>query len=320
MFPSECKALNHLITSVQHGLKTCQSNNLHISYISQGRYLPLLRYHLVQLAHSILDSTCYFYAPDCHYITIGFVNQLIGAVIFIYGNLVIIKTLRFAVLSMQLRKNIKPPRRYEEYQQPNDDDVEKEVFHSPPKPSTRAAYRGKIIEFDPSLPPAVFPTTDLWWSGKADVKGSSASRPNSSIAVPQTSDPRKSQTNSQVPASQKQRTKPTNPPQSILHSIMPQSRSPPKYIAYRCQSPDLLKDLPTEVEEVDDGIWSNGQANPIYVDNLKIMEKLGARTNDDLELLEMETSDEEDRLQNSKSVQKVRLRSPMVCNIINQEF
>lgn len=82
----------------------------------------------------------------------------------------------------------------------------------------------------------------------------------------------------------------------------------------------MLKDLPTEVEEVDDGIWSNSQANPVYVDNLKIMEKLGARTNDDRELLEMETSDEEDRFQNSDSVAKVRLQCPMVCNIINQEI
>lgn len=70
---------------------------------------------------------------------------------------------------------------------------------------------------------------------------------------------------------------------------------PPKdYSAIKSHPPITLKKSSQETDEIQGGRWSNGPNNPVYMSNMKVMEELGERTEEDWFMAEMETSDEEE--------------------------
>lgn len=75
---------------------------------------------------------------------------------------------------MELRRNVKAPKRYDDE---SFDDPDRKPSPPPPRPPRpppartriRSAVQPKIIEFNPDLPPAAFPTLNSWVPTKPEV-------------------------------------------------------------------------------------------------------------------------------------------------------
>ena len=182
-----------------------------------------------------------------------------------------------------------PPRQvlYEESRQSSDLE-EDDIYESPEpkKPKTkRSAYRGKVTEFNPNLPPAAFPTLDhpdyVHNGGHIAIdlqSGLQSREPKDNVLasgrgfLPEnihlTEAPIRTSTNVN---STRQRSP------NIKHSSM----------TIKEQSPGTM--LSSMLGEVTD----NGPRNPIWTSNMARMAEAGRMSDSDRLMLEMQSSDEE---------------------------
>lgn len=199
------------------------------------------------------------------------------------------------------RKRIKAPKRFEneEYgtsprqvsaeESKESSDSEEEFYESPkpkkPKPR-RPAYRGKVIEFNPNLPPAAFPTLDhpdyVHNGGNIPVDLGLQSQELAgfeSISSSSLGPERHSDSAEDLPAS-------TSTPAEFNHLM----------------SPSVMQRSNTERSKARGSMLSsmygestdNGPRSPIWASNMAHMEEAGKMSDLDRIMLEMETSDEED--------------------------
>lgn len=101
---------------------------------------------------------------------------------------------------MRLRRKVKPPKRFddESFNNPERKSDNPPPTPPPPPPPTpvntriNPSLRPKIIEFNPNLPPAAFPTLDSWMPRKPEVNDLNPPSPStlsSSTPPPPTLDP-----------------------------------------------------------------------------------------------------------------------------------
>ena len=212
------------------------------------------------------------------------------------------------------RKKIKAPRRLEdEYEYDNtsptcqespeevseeSSELEEEIYESPkprtPKSKKQPAYRGKVIEFNPNLPPAAFPTLDhpsyVHNGGTVAVNlephslGSESQEltvfeATNSDSLGRGSHPEETVLTGNVPV-------PTPTTANFTHrnspSVMQRSEKGQKQA--RGNMPSSMRGRPND----------NGPQNPIWASNMARMVEAGKMSDQDRIMLEMETSDEED--------------------------
>ncbi|KAL9017246.1 MAG: hypothetical protein Q9185_005411 [Variospora sp. 1 TL-2023] len=176
---------------------------------------------------------------------------------------------------MGLRKSVKAPKRYEDEIAERGQLLPSPPVNSHPPITTRPkAYRGPVIEYNPNLPPAAFPTLD-------------PRQPTPAPGYQQ-------QMDRHIPSNPRRRN--GNPTPS------PPYRPPPSNFSHR----DLNHSFPLRKTSSQSsyGIMAgigqasrshhmdNGIGNPIWEGNMAIMEKLSKRTDEDWVMAEMETSDE----------------------------
>ena len=210
------------------------------------------------------------------------------------------------------RKKIKAPRRLEDEDEYNNtsptrqktpeetseesSELEEEIYESPKPKASRSkkqpAYRGKVTEFNPNLPPAAFPTLDhpsyvhnggtvtidlesLGYKSQ-ELAGFEAINPLSSGYDPH---PEETDLTKNVPI-------PAPTTADFTHrnfsSIMQKSNKGQKQA--RGNMPSSMHGGPND----------NGPQNPIWASNMARMEEAGKMSDLDRIMLEMETSDEED--------------------------
>lgn len=190
---------------------------------------------------------------------------------------------------MNLRRTIKQRTFYDDkdYHDPNLDQVRR-----PPPKSTKPTYTGQVIEYNPNLRPAVFPTIPLDQEVKEPAEETSAldssNEGQDAGATPQ----------------------PSTPPPDTANTL---SHHPPS----RCLSADSEHeesafDMSSMYTSADQLEWSgrlrmplgrssspervmgcNGLGNPTFAKNWKRMVKLGRRTDQEMIEAEMATSDED---------------------------
>ncbi|KAL9582787.1 MAG: hypothetical protein Q9212_003102 [Teloschistes hypoglaucus] len=168
---------------------------------------------------------------------------------------------------MELRKKINPPKRL-------DDEIAEEAEKAervlPANVLSGQAYCGKITQPNPNLGPAVFPTLDprrisIHHDQQRRTLIPSSSQPSPSTAVARNRD-------------------------SINETVTDAEMSVTRHFHQMHRQP-----LHTDSQEGRAAPHTdNGPGNPIWEANMKLMEKLGSRTEDEEFMAEMETSDEED--------------------------
>ena len=212
---------------------------------------------------------------------------------------------------MELRKKTKAPKRYDDVEfqresQPN-------LKRPPPKATLmRPAFQAKIIEFNPDLPPAAFPTTDSWLPTKVlEDSSHNSSCQNQNQNQNQNQDQNEDQNQNQSLKPQKITCRPefktpqgakkelivpqqpTIPLANIKHDNESNMACPSSYIRQFFRTPTRSFEY-GQPEELEEGRRSNNPGNPVYESNMKIMENLSARTDEDWVVAELETSDEEE--------------------------
>ena len=209
------------------------------------------------------------------------------------------------------RKKIKAPRRFEDEQnitsprqeshQETDEssELEEEIYESPnprkPK-SRRPAYCGEVIEFNPNLPPAAFPTLDhpdyVHNGGNVTVDlephFSGLQSPESRLSGFEGINLDALGSNCRLKEMDRTEDDPTtrSTTADLTHSA----------------SQSVLQDSMTVEKQTQGSMLSsmygestdNGPRNPIWVSNMARMEEAGKMSDLDRIMLEMETSDEED--------------------------
>lgn len=204
------------------------------------------------------------------------------------------------------RKKIKAPKRFEHedfeisprQESPEESeqssDLEEEIHESPKQKKAkpqRPAYRGKVIEFNPNLPPAAFPTLDhpdyvhnggnitldleSRWLGLQSQELAGFESINSSSLGPKCH----SDSAEDPPAS-------TSTPADFNHL-----RSPS---AMQRSNAERSKARGSMLSSMYGESTDNGPRNPIWASNMARMEEAGRMSDLDRIMLEMETSDEED--------------------------
>lgn len=156
---------------------------------------------------------------------------------------------------MELRKSSsrKAPRRYE-------DELEEE--HGQPssvRVARHNAYRGRVVEYNPQLPPAAFPTLDAGASPPKQRKETQI--PSSSFSHRDPSTSSLQQDSLQIPS-------------QAMQATLEQPR-----MAFATSNSLHTSD--------------NGPGNPIWEKNMARMALLGERTEEDWNIAEMESSDED---------------------------
>ena len=208
------------------------------------------------------------------------------------------------------RKKIKAPKRFEdeyeygcsntsptrqespEEESEESSELEEEIYKSP-KPKTsksrkQPAYRGKVIEFNPNLPPAAFPTLDHpsyvhnGGSVPIDLEPHSLGSESQELTVFEANDPHSSEQtvftkNVPVP-------RPTTAKFSHQNSPFVMQRSNQGQEQARGNMPSTMHGGPND----------NKPQNPIWASNMARMEEAGKMSDLDRIMLEMETNDEED--------------------------
>ena len=210
------------------------------------------------------------------------------------------------------RKKIRAPSRYEDtsndtpsprQESPEESDgssgIEEEIYKTPEprKPKTkRSAYRGKVIEYNPNLPPAAFPTLDhpdyvhnggnIPFDLDSHLSGSRSRNASQSHSESSTAGPLGRDCPSEDiddmgknPAMTSAMAGSTRGAiQSLKQmSTHEQGRS-------RTSMPSSIYGEPTD----------NGPRNPTWLSNMARMEEAGRMTDLQRNMLDMETSDEED--------------------------
>lgn len=210
------------------------------------------------------------------------------------------------------RKKIKAPTRYEgtgnntpsPHQESHEEsesssEIEEEFYQSPerkkPKPK-KSAYRGKVIEYNPNLPPAAFPTLDhpdyvhnggnTPFNLDSHLSGSRSRDASQSVSEATTPDPlgrdcpgEDIDVTGKNPAMSSATADSTRGriQGSKQTSIHEQRRS-------RASMPSSIYGEPTD----------NGPRNPTWLSNMARMEEAGRMSDLHRNILDMETSDEED--------------------------
>ncbi|KAL8923376.1 MAG: hypothetical protein Q9208_004646 [Pyrenodesmia sp. 3 TL-2023] len=168
---------------------------------------------------------------------------------------------------MELRKSSsrKAPRRYE-------DELEEE--HGQPssvRVARHNAYRGKVIEYNPQLRPAVFPTLN-----PGTLPPENQQRPNANAAANQRKE-------TQTPSTSfSSRDLPTSFLQQDSLQISPQA------MPATLQQPDMSFGASNSLHTRD-----NGPGNPVWEKNMAQMALFGDRTEEDWNIAEMVSSDED---------------------------
>lgn len=170
---------------------------------------------------------------------------------------------------MRLRKSIKPPKRYE-------DELGEggHLIRSPSVTSQPKAYRGKVIEHNPDLPPAAFPTLD-------------PRRPT----PPRTN---QQQLNHQkMPSNQRNHAhSPTASPPHQQPATNFSNRDLNHPFSLRDPVFDYPLDNMTGFDPSSQQHMDNGVGNPIWERNMALLDGFEQRTDLEWEEAEMATSDE----------------------------
>lgn len=193
---------------------------------------------------------------------------------------------------MELRTQINAPRRYDEPAPRTGRDTPEELLRKRriKHPETTPYRIVKPIEYNPDLPPAVFPTIESWLPRKVDT--ATESSPSESLnIIPEGQSSQPGLRDRLDIASPKQMTLDTKSQQVINQSSMSPSRrcSQRSHLAFSSESSD---NAPGAGEEVQ----SNGLDDSVYQSNMEILERMLNRTESDWDLADMETSSEEGRL------------------------
>lgn len=185
------------------------------------------------------------------------------------------------------RENIKAPVKYDGLVA--HDNSEEELYRPTVAQRRSSAYRGKVIEFNPNLPPAAFPTLEL-----GQRRESNAPMVNYTGMRDMTTE----QTNRYLPCEMHRSAYPTPNTSTFYQTSL---RSP----QFRNSASTVLRSAPITPQSayLMEKKWSNqgwkgwdtsnNLQNPVYANNLKTMKRLDARTEEDWNIAEMETSDEE---------------------------
>ncbi|KAL8858787.1 MAG: hypothetical protein Q9178_004704 [Gyalolechia marmorata] len=181
---------------------------------------------------------------------------------------------------MQLRdrRKKKAPKRYvDELEQQEEEGGQSQNL---PLPSSRhGAYRGPVVEFNPDLTPAAFPTLD--------PRENNASYPSSHVHTTQrknSADPSASSTHHQ----QQER----SPSEADLNYQSMDGTKLRLNSEFRQNDPHHLLMNPFMGAPLHD--TSNGPDNPVWRNNMRIMEDMGKMTDEELIMAEMATSDEDE--------------------------
>ena len=189
-------------------------------------------------------------------------------------------------------------------------ELEEEIYKPPklttPKKSKQPAYRGKVIEFNPNLPPAAFPTLDhpshahnggsvpidlelhfpLWRSKVLESQGLAGYESIKAINPDSLAHHRHSEesdrTEDDLPILIPIPT-PTNCAHPENLRVKERSNMPPKHARGGELSSSMYEE-PTD----------NGLSNPIWLRNIAWMKETSKMSNRDRIMLEMETSDEDE--------------------------
>lgn len=207
---------------------------------------------------------------------------------------------------MELRKHRKAPQRYDdvEYEDEAQQELSSKVKIIPP------AFQEKFVQFNPHLPPAAFPTHDNWLpSNNTNVAAEDRFTCQDQISQSQ-----------QITCDLYLEDRPQVTSHLFLptptdcheehylpheeHYLLPENyfldgenlsnmplRRP--YIPY---APEPSFQMATSMEE--EAGQNYGPEFSMYERNMKIMDKLSARTDEDWNIAEMETSDEEEAVLN----------------------
>ena len=217
------------------------------------------------------------------------------------------------------RKRIKAPRRFDDEgpdtssprqnlheESEASSELEEEIYHSPEpkKPKSKArAYRGQVIEFDPNLPPAAFPTLDhpdyVHNGGHVAIDLESylsrSQSANPSLASSQVIDPdllSRGCHREEIDLSGDQSTMTsttTDLSRRVSQSLMQTSITVQKQP--RASIPSSIYGEPTD----------NGPRNPVWASNMARMEEAGKMSDLDRDIMDMESEDEGHRLINTAS-------------------
>ena len=209
------------------------------------------------------------------------------------------------------RDNIKAPQKYEGLITHSSPD--EPIYRPTAGPKKSSAYRGKVVEFNPDLPPATFPTLEF-----GQRRGSNAPVVRDTLILDSLTEP----TNKKLPCEMhrpacslpststfRRRTVPAasfensafhnagvdTDPQRLRHSHMTRNEmgisALPRSTMINPQSTCSMEKGDSSQGEIR---WEtrNDLQNPVYAKNVKIMKRLDARTQMDWNIAEMETSDE----------------------------
>ncbi|KAL9010992.1 MAG: hypothetical protein Q9173_004120 [Seirophora scorigena] len=169
---------------------------------------------------------------------------------------------------MGLRKSVKAPKRYE-------DELGEggHLIRSPPVTSRPKSYRGKVIEYNPDLPPAAFPTLD-------------PRRPTPPRANQQ-------QLNHQMPSNQRKYARsPTASPPHQQPATNFSNRDLNHPFSLRDPVSDYPLDNMTGFDQASQQHMHNGIGNPIWERNMALLDGFEKRTDLEWAEAEMGTSDE----------------------------
>lgn len=223
------------------------------------------------------------------------------------------------------RKKIKVPKRFDEYEisprkespeeseeSPDLKEEEEEMYEAPKsrkrKPQRRPAYRGEVIEFNPNLPPAAFPTLDhpsyVHNGGNIpfDLESPSLGLQSQELAGFESissnySSPKcHSAPTVDLPDSTEDPPASTTTPADFDHLMLPNAMQRPNM--------DQSKARGSMISSRYGESTDSGPRNPIWADNMERMEAAGKMSDSDRFMLEMETSDEEDTPARTEKVAK----------------
>ena len=209
--------------------------------------------------------------------------------------------------TLRKRKDIKAPRRYDDdnygsspresstRENCSKDEDSRESLQleqlrwpsPPPKRSTKKnACRGPVIEFNPNLPPAAFPTLDKPWPNQISDQDQHNMHPE--LPIPDLSDEQAAVADSSVSGNGPHQR--VNPPTMFsTPTRAPSGSTRPRL------GPSITVDRAMGVAPIYNGLGSmdNGPQNPIWASNVKKIGELVRRTSFDWIMHEMDTSDEE---------------------------
>ncbi len=200
---------------------------------------------------------------------------------------------------MELRKRTQTPRRFGDDDEFKSTEHRREQRRQPTSSTSRHTFEiPPLIDYNPNLPPAAFPTMSLGEARKsgADVPGANVSELQEQLSG---IDRRVRQRPSSIPESHA-----CEPVQPTEQPNLPKMAPPLRDGGLNFRPDTMLSNHAEPGEETEGGRLSNGPLNPVWVSNIKIMEKLDERTDQDWIIAEMETSDEEEapRVQHKVSI------------------